>query len=316
MRKHAGHEGRAQVPEAGFDLAERRVYWDGRRKVAFGMVAPAFLLLVLLALGPMVFMFMNAFRAWNLSVPVPPRFVGLTNIRDILVNPRFHNAFLNTLILVVAGIAIQSILGLSIALLLRRPFRLRPVVLSLLLIPVLIAPVVIGLNWKLIFNETFGPLNAILRALGMKGPLWISSNKFWGLLSILIVDLWQWTPFVALVFLAGLESIPYQVYEAADVDGARPLRVFFRITLPVLRPMFLLIVLLRTIFIFRIFDPIFIMTQGGPGSATESLSLFTFYTAIQYFDMGHAMALGVLQVILITILANLYLKYFVGSRGK
>ena len=181
----------------------------------------------------------------------------------------------------------------------------------MLLIPVLIAPVVIGLNWKLILSEVFGPLNYFLRSIGLNGPLWLSSNRFWGLFSILLVDAWQWTPFVAVVFLAGLENIPVQVYEAADIDGARPLRVFFRITLPVLRPIFMLVLLLRTIFIFRIFDPIYVMTQGGPGMATESLSLFTFYTAAQYFDMGHAMALAVLQVIFMIVLANVFLKFFV-----
>lgn len=311
MKENKGLTTEQTKPLDTMEASLRRPYWDGRRRVAFGMVAPAFIILVILMLGPMLFMFINAFRAWNLVVPVPPRFVGFKNFADIFANSRFYNAFLNTILLMVIGIALQSVVGLAIALLLKKPFRFRSAVLSLLLIPVLIAPVVIGLNWKLILSEVFGPLNYFLRAIGLNGPLWLSSNRFWGLFSILIVDAWQWTPFVAVVFLAGLENIPPQVYEAANIDGARPPRVFFRITLPMLRPIFMLVLLLRTIFIFRIFDPIYVMTQGGPGTATESLSLFTFYTAAQYFDMGHAMALAVLQVIFMIILANVFLKFFV-----
>jgi multiple sugar transport system permease protein len=215
----------------------------------------------------------------------------------------------------VVGIALQSILGLGTALLLKKPFKLRSVVMALLLIPVLIAPVVIGLNWKLILNDVFGPLNFFLGLLGLGEPLWVSSNRFWGLFSILIVDSWQWTPFVALVLLAGLEGIPGQVYEAADVDGAKPFRVFWRVTLPLLRPMFALIVLLRTIFIFRIFDPVVILTQGGPGTATETLSLLTYNIGLKYLDIGHAMAMGVLQIIFMVILANIFLKFTASSKA-
>jgi len=295
-------------------LTHKKIYWDGKRKLSYAMIAPAFIVLLFLAIGPMFFMFVNAFRIWNLAVPAPPRFSGFKNFINLFTDARFGNAFLNTVILMVAGIFIQSILGLGIALLLKKPFKLRSVVMALILIPVLIAPVVAGLNWKLILNEVFGPLNYMLGILGLKQPLWVSSNRFWGLLSILIVDTWQWTPFVALVLLAGLEAIPDQVYEAADVDGARPLMVFLRVTLPLLRPMFVLIILLRTIFIFKIFDPVMILTQGGPGSATETLSLLTYYTGLKYLNIGYAMAMGVLQIVFMIILANIFLKFTTSSK--
>jgi multiple sugar transport system permease protein len=262
----------------------------------------------------MFFMFVNAFRTWKLAVPAPPRFCGFKNFLNLFQDTRFGNAFTNTIILMVCGIIVQSLLGLGIALLLKKPFALRPAVMALILIPVLIAPVVTGLNWKLILNDIFGPLNYVLGWLGLSQPLWISSNRFWGLLSILIVDTWQWTPFVALVLLAGLEGIPNQVYEAADVDGAKPLMVFFKVTLPLLRPMFFLIVLLRTIFIFKIFDPVMILTQGGPGTATETLSLLTYNTGLKYLDIGYAMAMGVLQIIFMIILANIFLKFTTSSK--
>jgi len=293
---------------------QKTIFWDKKQQLAFGMITPAFLILLFLAIGPMFFMFVNAFRTWKLAVPAPPRFCGFKNFLNLFQDARFGNAFSNTVILMVSGIVVQSIIGLGIALLLRKPFKLRPVVMALLLIPVLIAPVVTGLNWKLILNDVFGPLNYVLGQLGLKEPLWVSSNRFWGLLSILIVDTWQWTPFVALVLLAGLESIPGEVYEAADVDGAKPLMVFIRVTLPLLRPMFVLIVLLRTIFIFKIFDPVMILTQGGPGSATETLSLLTYNTGLKYLDIGYAMAMGVLQIIFMIILANIFLKFTTSSK--
>ncbi len=292
----------------------KSVYWDPKKKLAFGMIAPAFIILLFLAIGPMFFMFVNAFRTWKLAVPTPPRFCGFKNFINLFQDIRFGNAFSNTVILMVSGIIVQSLLGLGIALLLRRPFKLRSVVMALILIPVLIAPVVAGLNWKLILNDVFGPLNYALGKLGLGEPLWVSSNRFWGLLSILIVDTWQWTPFVALVLLAGLEGIPNQVYEAADVDGAKPVMVFLQITLPLLRPMFVLIVLLRTIFIFKMFDPVMILTQGGPGSATETLSLLTYITGLKYLDIGYAMAMGVLQIIFMIILANIFLKFTTSSK--
>lgn len=290
-------------------LQPKGLFLDGRKRVAYAMVLPAFVILLLLAVGPLFFMIINSFRAWKLSVPAPPRFVGLKNYWILIRDGRFWNAFSNTITLMVIGIFVQSILGLGIALLLRENFRLRSLVVGLLLIPVLIAPVVIGVTWRLLLHNEFGLVNYYLGLLNIQGPLWIQSNRFWGLFSIFIVDTWQWTPFVALVLLAGLESIPQQVYEAADVDGAAPFRVFWKMTLPLLKPMFLLIILLRTIFIFKIFDPVFIITEGGPGVATESLSLFTYYIGMKHFDIGYAMSAGVIQIIFMILLANVFLKY-------
>ena len=293
---------------SGDNINIKNLYWSGRRKVSYSFIAPAFIILLILAIGPMIFMFWNAFRSWQLAIPAPAKFIGFGNFIDLFKDARFWNAFSNTVLLIIVGIIIQSLIGLGIALLLKDKFKLRNVVVALILIPVLIAPVVIGLNWKLLLNDQFGPINYFLNLIGVHGPLWLSSNRFWGLLSILIVDTWQWTPFVALVLLAGLEGIPNQVYEAADVDGAKPFRVFFKVTLPLLKPMFALIVLLRIIFIFRIYDPVVILTGGGPGTATETLSVLTYSTGLKYLNIGYAMSMGVLQIIFMIIVANVFLK--------
>lgn len=285
-----------------------------RSRVAAAMALPSVVILVLLAAGPLVFMLVNSFRSWELTAPYPPAFVGLENYIRLLQDERFWNALLNTLKLLVMGLILQAGLGLMIALLLNRPFPLKRLATALLLVPVMITPVVSGFNWRLIFHEQFGPLNYIIRGLGLgEGHAWLADPAT-AIYTILVVDTWQWTPFVAMVLLAGLQAIPKQVYEAANVDGARPLQTFRKVTLPLLRPMFTLVVLLRTIFIFRIFDPVFILTGGGPGTATETLSVYTFYSGFRYFSMGYTGAMAVIQLIMMSVVANLFLRLI--KRGQ
>lgn len=279
-----------------------------RSRVATAMAMPSVAVLVLLAAGPLLFMLVNSFRSWELTAPYPPAFIGLGNYARLLRDARFWSALGHTLQLLVLGIILQAGLGLLIALLLNRPFPLKRLVTALFLIPVMITPVVSGFNWRLIFHEQFGPLNFLLRTLGLgAGRAWLADPST-ALYTILVMDTWQWTPFVAMVLLAGLQAVPRQAYEAASVDGARPWQVFRRVTLPILRPMFVLVVLLRTIFIFRIFDPVFILTGGGPGNVTETLSVYTFYSGFRYFSMGYTGAMAIVQLILMTIVANLFMR--------
>jgi multiple sugar transport system permease protein len=295
-------------------LSYRKRFWTRKRIFAWAMVSPSFLSLLLLAIGPILFILYNAFRHWNLTVPVPPRFIGFGNFIRLFQDARFWNAFGNTVILMVAGIIVQIILGLAIAMLLKENFRGRNIVTGLILIPVLVAPVVASISWKFLFNDLYGNINYWLSFIGIEGPLWVSANRFWGLLSILIVDTWQWTPFVALVMMAGLEGIPKEMYEAAEVDGASSGRVFFKVTLPQLRPMFTLVILLRTIFIFKIYDKVITLTEGGPGVATESLSLLTYYMGMKRYEIGYAMSMAVIQIIFMIIVANLFLSLIESKR--
>lgn len=286
----------------------KKIFWSRKRIFSWNMVFPAFISLLLLAIGPLIFIFYNAFRRWNLTVPVPPKFIGFSNFITLFHDDRFWNAFGNTTLLMVSGIIIQILLGLGIAMLLKGKFKGRNIITGLILIPVLIAPVVGGITWKFLFNNLYGLINYWLSFIGVNGPLWISSTRFLGLSSILIVDAWQWTPFVALVLLAGLEGIPNEIYEAADVDGASAGRTFFKLTLPLLRPIFVLIILLRTIFIFKIYDAVIILTEGGPGISTESLSLLTYYMGMKHYNIGYAMSMAVIQIIFMIIIANIFLK--------
>jgi multiple sugar transport system permease protein len=212
----------------------------------------------------------------------------------------------------ILGIITKSILGLILALLLNREFKLKKVAITILALPIMITPVVIGFNWRIIYHEHFGPLNYIIRLLRLgSGASWIADPKL-ALISIFIVDTWQWTPFVTLILLA----IPRQVYEASNVDGATSWQIFRRVTLPLLRPMFVLVVLFRTIWIFKIFDPVFILTGGGPGTATETLSLYTYINGFKLWRIGYTSTLAVFQLIIMNIVATIFVRKFMRRGSK
>ncbi len=293
---------------------EQRRGLGTRGKVAAAMALPSVGILVLLAAGPLLFMLVNSFRSWEMTTPAPPHFVGVANYARIFTDARLGNAIRNTALLLILGIVIQITLGLLIALLFNRDFPLKRIATALLLIPVMITPVVSGFNWKLIYHEQFGPLNYLIQLLHLgTGRAWIAERST-AIFAILVVDAWQWTPFVAMVLLAGLQAIPRQVYEATSVDGARPWQVFWRVTLPLLTPTFVLVTLLRTIFILRIFDPVMILTGGGPGSATETLSVYTYFSGFRYFSMGYTSALAILQLVILTVVANFFMAFI--KRGR
>jgi len=295
-------------------LAEQFIhYFTPKKRIAIFMVAPTMLVLLLFAIYPLIFMFGNSFRAWQLTSVLPPKFVWFKTFGTLFSYGRYWNAFANTLILLAIGILVQSVLGLGIAMLLNRQFHGKRILTGLFLVPVMIVPVVSGTIWRLMLNSEFGPFNYLL---GITVH-WLGVTKAASMTAILMMDTWQWTPFVAMVLLAGLSAIPREVYEAADVDSASGWHVFTRVTLPLLRPIFGLVVLLRTIFIFRIYEPVSILTAGGPGSATESLSLLTYRTGFQFWNIGLSSAMSVIQVIFMILVAYLFLKFVVtGGRTR
>ncbi len=289
-------------------MADKTSSYAGQRRFAMLMGIPALIVLLILVAPILFYILKNSFYDITLTVPRPPEFVGGANYAAVFKDTRFLNALKNTGILLVLGISIQSILGLIIALLLNRDFRFKRLAITLLAIPIMITPVVAGFNWRMIYNEHFGPLNFILNALHISEGISWTADPSVALYSILIVDIWQWTPFVALILLAGLQSIPKQVYEASNVDGATPVQTFFRVTLPLLKPMFILVILFRTIWIFKIFDPVYILTGGGPGTSTETLSVYTYVEGFRYWRIGYTSALAVVQLMMMTVVASVFVR--------
>lgn len=286
---------------------------ESQRRFARLIALPGMAVLVLLVVGPLVYMFLNSFFMKTLATPLPPRFAWFHNYGLLFADRRFWNALLNSMIIMAVGIPVQSVLALVIALLLNKKFPGSRIVVALFLIPVMITPVVAGFEWKIILDNRFGPLNYVLGFLGMEPKAWLAQPAL-AMASILLMDTWQWTPFVTVVLLAGLASIPKQVYEAASVDGSSERETLWRVTMPLLRPVFTLVVLLRIIFIFKIFDPVQILTGGGPGVATETLSVLTYIIGFKNFNVGMSATIAVVQLIIITIIAKLFIRLVMSRR--
>jgi sorbitol/mannitol transport system permease protein len=263
---------------------------------------PALLFTIVVTQIPFILTVVYSFQSWNLVRPGSQHFVGFANYVDVFADSQFRGAMLNTVILTVVCVLIALLLGLGLALLLDRKFLGRGVVRTLLITPFLILPAAGALLWKTtMFDPTYGLLNFVFGG----ETDWLSEFP---LASVMAQVVWQWTPFMMLLILAGLQSQPKDVLEAAQVDGAGRWRTFASITLPHLSRYLQLSVLLGAIYIVNSFDAIFLMTQGGPGTASTNLPYYIYQRAFQGFDIGQSSAMGVIVVILTLIVATFALR--------
>jgi multiple sugar transport system permease protein len=277
------------------------------RRTPWLMVLPALLLILAINIVPLVYSTVLAFFQWNLiQAATPPRFIGIDNfIRLITRDPQFISATLNTGIMVVATVAVQTVLGVAVALLLDQKLRFTGVATTLLLVPLALAPAVVGLLFSSLFNSTLGPVNYLINAIGLPAPSWLGDAK-WALASVIIVDTWQWTPFMILLTLAGLRSLNPEPIEAALVDGASAWQRFRYVKLPMLLPVLTVAMLLRAIDSFRTFDLVFLLTFGGPGTSSTTMSFYGFKVGLQNFDIGRASAIAFLMVQVFIIFVLLF----------
>ena len=265
---------------------------------------PAVLWIILFTLFPLLYALYTSFYSFRFGQR--NQFVGLDNFLRLFTDQNLHSGLRVTFIFVAITITIEMVLGLLIALLLNRELRGKNILRAIMTLPLFATPVAMGYLGITIYYEQNGPLNQFIRSLGGEGVPWLSSPQ-WALVAVMILDIWQWTPFVFLVSLAALQGLPMDLYEAADVDGASNWQSFWRITLPLMMPTLWLILLLRLVEAFKIFDIPTSLTLGGPGRATEVYSLFTYRTALRFFDHGYAAAQGfLLLVIVMTIVSLLF----------
>jgi multiple sugar transport system permease protein len=275
---------------------------------AWLMVLPAVAVLLAVTIYPLIYSLRASFYRIELTFSTQWAWVGFDNyVRALTDDPRFWPAMYRSVQLVFFGVLIELVLGLGLALLLNRIARGRSVVTALLLIPVMMAPVVVATQGVVIFNVQFGPLNYLLSKLGIEGPIWLGDRAI-ALKTILLADVWQWTPFVAVIMLAGLQSLPSDLYEAAEVDGANAWQQFRSFTLPLLQPLIIVTVLLRAMDIFKVFDYVYVLTGGGPGDSTEVISFYTYLQGLQFFSFGYAAALSYLQLILVSVFAAVLVR--------
>jgi multiple sugar transport system permease protein len=282
-----------------------------KRRVAIFFVLPAALILLAITVFPLIYELRLAFMSWELTTNFPAKFVGFQNFGKILFrDARFWSSLRVTGFLIVFGVGIQLAIGTVLALLLNRLRRPRTLLVSLFLIPVMIAPVVAGFQFRMIYHDQFGPLNYLIEmATGgrWRGFAWIANPKI-ALIAIMFTDIWQWTPFLMLIVLAGLQSISLELLEAAEVDGANPWQTFWRITIPLLLPVIIIGILIRAMDSFKLFDIIYLVTGGGPGNVTETISFYTYLQGFKFFSLGYTAAMAFIQLIVITVIAKFFIN--------
>lgn len=274
------------------------------------MILPTVLTLLIVTIFPTVFSLYNSLFQWNLSHPQYGRkFVGLGNYVRAVTDTLFLNSLLNTLKIVLIAVTAEFIIGLAIALLFNTKLRGLRVIRTVMIIPTMITSVVASLMWLLMYNSEFGILRFFAESVGIKpAPVWLADNNY-ALLSVITVDIWQWTPFVMLILLAGLTAIPRDVFEASHVDGANSFQRFFLITLPYLKPVASIAVLIRVMDTFKFFEIIYMLTKGGPGNATETVSYFAYKQSFSFFEIGYGTAVSTIVLVVITFISSLLVRY-------
>lgn len=227
-------------------------------------------------------------------------FVGLDNFRRLFDDGDLPVIIRNTLVFVVLSVVIEFALALMLALAVNRDTWVTNVLKAVFVLPILVPPIVIGTVWRLMYNPDIGVINQVLRGVGLKGQSWLSDPDR-ALYAIIAVDVWHWTSFVFLILLAGLQSIPREPVEAAEVDGASSWQVVTTVILPLLRPAMFVAILFRTVFAFKVFDEVFLLTSGGPGNATEVLSLYIYRVQFRFTDFGYGALLSLLTIVFVVV---------------
>ncbi len=278
------------------------------------MLAPIIIVLLALTLYPFLANVWYSLHAKDLTQPFNTGFVGTANFMSVLGRPAFLHSLTITAIFVVVSLAIELTLGFLVALALWKPLAASRIYTTILILPFGLTPVALAMAWRLLLNPAGGGLNLLLGWFGLPPLDWTASPAL-ALPSLILVDVWQWTPFVILILLAGLVALPREPFEAASVEGAGYWQSVFLVALPLLRPLLLVVILFRGIDLFRTFDTFWVITGGGPGDATETLNMLLYRLAFQNLNFGHASALALVLLVLIIILSQPLMKRLVGKRS-
>ena len=279
---------------------------DSSIKIVFP--APALLLFALILGFPVLFVFYISFHEWGLSALIKPLFIGFDNFIRAFEDQRFWYSLSRSLIFSVGGVAAQTLLGILIAMLINTEFKGKALVRVALIMPMTATPVAISLIWLMMFEPTLGMLNFLLRTVGLKPLLWVNNVNL-ALPSLMLVDTWQWTPFMVLIILAGLQTIPKEIEESALLDGTGPVKMLFHIILPLVKPHIIIAMILRLIPAIKTFDKIFVITAGGPMQATETLNMYIFRTGFEYYSLGYASALAILLLIVVFTISAILVRF-------
>ena len=269
-------------------------------------ILPGLIVLVAIILFPLLFTIRVSFSDWDVARPGLD-WIGATNYLRLAQDTRFWESFRRLALMALGSVTLQYLLGFGLALLVWRDVRARRFFRVLFLIPMMTTPVIMAVIWRTVFHESLGPANDLLHLLGFAPLPWLSNDGL-AMTSIIIVEVWQWTPFMFLMLLAGLMSLPREPFLAAAIDGAGPVRTFLRVTFPMMAPISIGAIVIRLIEASKILDSVYVITSGGPGTATETSSYYIFIRGLRDFQVGYAAALSftylVIMAISLTIIAK------------
>ena len=280
----------------------------------FVFLLPGLLVLLAIILFPLLFTIRVSLSSWDVVEP-GLNWIGGENYVGLLQDRRYWEALVRLGLIATGTVLIQYVLGFALALLVWREVRLKRFFRVLFLVPMMTTPVIMSVIWRTIFHESLGPANDLLGLLGLPAVPWLTTSG-WAVVSVMIVEVWQWTPFVFLLLVAGLLSLPREPYLAAAIDGAGPVRTFLRVTFPLMAPISIGAVVIRLIEASKIMETVYVLTSGGPGTATETSSYYIYIRGLRDFQIGYASALSitylVIMIVALTIIAKVLVRAFVG----
>ena len=286
-----------------------------RQKYIF--LLPGLLVLVAIIIFPLLFTIRVSFSSWDVYNP-GLNWIGGTNYGRLFADERYWDALGRLSLLSVSTVLIQYVLGFALALLVWRDIAARRFFRVLFLVPMMTTPVIMSVIWRTIFHESLGPLNPILSAVGLGAHPWLS-DPAWAVAAVMIVEIWQWTPFMFLLLLAGLLSLPNEPFLAARIDGAGPVRTFFSVTFPAMGAISVGAILIRLIEASKIMETVYVLTSGGPGTSTETTSYYIYIRGMRDFQIGYSAALSliylVVMIVALTVIAKVLVRYLAGQRA-
>ncbi len=272
------------------------------------MLLPALIVLAAIVIGPLVYTLYLAFCDWSISSVSKPVWVGIKNFLAMFNDEYFYKSLKVTFHFTFGSLLLEIIFGIGLAQLLCQPFVGRNIVRAIMIIPFASTPVAMSLVWKLMLNPTLGIINYFLDTLGIGGAPWLAQYTT-VIPTLILIDVWFWTPFIALIVLAGMMSIDKELYQAGEIDGASNWQLFRFITLPLVTPAIIIAAVLRFIDSIKTFDTIYVLTEGGPGFASRILNLFIYDQAFRYFKMGYASSLVIVTILIILGISFLLLRF-------
>jgi multiple sugar transport system permease protein len=280
----------------------------GDRWFKYWLIWPAVLIMLLIGLFPIIYTLLVSFKNINM-MEEDTSFSGLLNYARLFDDARLWQSLLHTLIFTAIALPLELVLGMAMAFLFLDRMPGRQVFVALLVLPVMISPIVAGATWRLLFDNRFGPINQILGWITgePQAVLWlVNPNLVYP--AILLAEVWQWTPFMFLLLLAGLSNVDQSQLEAAEIDGAGWWRTFWKIVLPAIRPVLAIALLIRALDLFRLFDVVWALTRGGPGTMTETISIYAYVQGFQQFETSYAAAIAIMIIILLSVVVILALR--------